>query len=130
MWEPLLTIADRAGEDWGKKTRQAATALSGYTNRSDNDVGVELLRDIFEVVCKDVPFISTQDLRSKLHALEERPWATWSHGNPMTSRALARLLQRFDIIPRSNGHIRGYDRDHFLDAWSRYEVGLEASSTQ
>ncbi len=43
------------------------------------------------------------------------------------------LLKRLDIYSRSNGHVRGYDRDRFLDAWSRYQVGpppKEASNRQ
>ena len=97
--EPILAIADRAGEKRAKKARQAMTALLGETNRSDDDVGVELLRDIHMVWPKDVPFISTQALLSKLCDLEERPWATWSRGNPMTGRALAGRLNEFDIGP-------------------------------
>ena len=118
--EPLLAIADRAGEKWAKKARQAMTALLGETNHSDDDDGVQLLRDIFEPVPRDVPFISTKGLRFKLGALEERPWITWSHGNLITARALARLLKRFGIKPRSNGKVRGYYREDFLDAWRRY----------
>ena len=120
--EPLFAIADRAGEKWAKKARQAMTALLGETTRSDDDVGVELLRDIFELVPRDVPFISTEGLLSKLCDLEERPWATWGHGNPMTGRALARRLKEFGIGPdhKEDKSCRGYDRDHFLDAWSRY----------
>ena len=121
--EPLLALADRAGEKWAKKARQAMTALLGETNHSDDDVGVELLRDIHMVWDEDdVPFISTQALLSKLCDLEERPWATWGHGNPMTGRALARRLKEFGIGPdhKEDKSCRGYDRDHFLDAWSRY----------
>jgi hypothetical protein len=123
--EPLFAIADRAGEKWAKKARQAMTALLGETSRSDDDVGVELLRDIFELVPRDVPFISTEGLLSKLCDLEERPWATWGHGNPMTGRALARRLKEFGIGPdhKEDKSCRGYYRDRFLDAWSRYEVG-------
>ena len=124
--EPLLAIADRAGEKRAKQARQTMTALLGETNRSDDDVGVELLRDIFELVPRDVPFISTEGLLSKLCDLEERPWATWGHGNPMTGRALARRLKEFGICPthKEDRSCRGYYRDRFLDAWGRYEVGL------
>ena len=105
--EPLLAIADRAGEKWAKKARQAMTALLSETNRSDDDVGVDLLCDIHMVWPKDVTFISTQDLLSKLCDLEERSWATWSRGNnPMTGHAPARRLKEFGIIPKSNGHIQ------------------------
>ena len=124
--EPLFAIADRAGEKWAKKARQAMTALLSETNRSDDDVGVELLRDIHEVWDEDVPFLSTQTLLSKLCDLEERPWVTWGRGNnPMTGHALARRLKEFGVGPdhKEDKSCRGYYRDRFLDAWSRYEVG-------
>ena len=124
--EPLLVIAEIAGAMRAKKVRAAMTKLLAETNRSDDDVGVELLRDIFELVPRDVPFISTEGLLSKLCDLEERPWATWGHGNPMTGRALARRLKEFGICPthKEDRSCRGYYRDRFLDAWGRYEVGL------
>ena len=122
-WEPLLAIADRAGEEWARKARQCATVLSGETNRPDADLGVLLLRDIHEVWDEDVPFISTKELLSKLHALEESPWPTRGRGDsPMTPHALAKLLSGFGIVSKSNGHFRGYTRDRFDDAWVRYEV--------
>ena len=96
--------------------------LSGETNRPDADLGVLLFRDIHEVWDENVPFISTQELLSKLHALEERPWPTWSCGNPMTPHALAKLLNGFGIVSRSNGQFRGYTHSRFDDAWVRYEV--------
>ena len=135
VWEPLLAIADRLGAKLAKQARQVATRLSGDTSLLDDDVNEELLRDIFGLIPEDIAFISTEDLRSQLHGLTEQPWGTWSNGRPMTARALAGRLKEFRIYPRrsSNGTIRGYDRDRFLDAWARYGVGHfshEASNRQ
>ncbi len=133
LWMSILAIFDRAGSVWATRGRDAATALSGSANVPDDDINIELLRDIRTEWPSDESFISTQKLLSRLHALEERPWATWSRGQPMTARALAGRLKEFGIFPRSDGHIRGYDRDHFSDAWSRYKVGPpphEASNRQ
>ena len=122
-WEALLAIADMAGEEWARKARQFATVLSGETNRPDADLGVLLLRDIHEVWDENVPFISTQNLLSKLHALEERPWPTWGRGNTlMTAHSLARILKGFGIFSKSTGEIRGFARGRFEDPWARYEV--------
>lgn len=132
-WEPLLAIADMAGEEWARKARQSATVLSGEANRPDADIGVLLLRDIHEVWDEAVLFISTKELLSKLHALEESPWPTWGRGDsPMTPHALAKLLSGFGIVSKSTGQFRGYNRDRFDDAWVRYEVGptsVKPSST-
>ena len=40
----------------------------------------------------------------------------------MTSHALAQRLKEFGIVSKSNGHVRGYHRDRFDDAWVRYDV--------
>lgn len=133
VWESLLAIADRLGAKWAKQARQVATRLSGNTDHLDDHVNEELLCDVFRLIPEDTAFISTKDLLSQLHSLEESPWGTWSHGHPMTPRALAERLTEFDIFPRSNGRVRGYDRDRFVDAWARYGVGHfshEASNRQ
>ena len=119
---PLLAIADMAGGRWPELAREAATQLSGTANRPDADIGVQLLRDVHEGWPTDTPFIPTTNLLHKLTALVERPWETISRGNPMKARKLAHLLKEFQILSRSNGEYRGYDRDRFNDAWLRYGV--------
>jgi hypothetical protein len=97
--------------------------LSGSANIKDDDIGIELLRDIRTEWPSDEPFIGTQNLLARLHALEERPWATWGRTQkPMTPRALAVRLERFGIQSRSTGAVRGYDQASFIDSWSRYKL--------
>ena len=124
VWDPLLAIADMAGGAWPEVARQAATELSGDANRPDVDIGVQLLRDIYEVWPVGDPFIATLDLLFKLTALVEQPWATISRGGAsMTPHKLAHLLKGFGISSRpNNGAVRGYDRERFHDAWVRYGV--------
>jgi putative DNA primase/helicase len=45
-WEPLLAIADLAGEVWARKARDAALVLSGEKATGEDELGVELLHDI------------------------------------------------------------------------------------
>ena len=123
IWGPLLAIADRAGGVWPELARQAATELSGEANHPDADIGVQLLRDINALWPEDQSFLTSQELLRHLHDLEEQPWATWCRGNvPMTPHALARLLKEFQINSKSNGQHRGYQLDHFQDAFVRYNV--------
>ena len=49
LWEPLLSIADRAGGEWPDLARKAALALSGNGAAGDDNQGVELLRDAKKV---------------------------------------------------------------------------------
>jgi len=67
--------------------------------------------------------LETQVLIEELCEDEAAPWGDW-HGRRITPHALARLLRPFGIAPskwREGGRIvRGYAREAFLDAFSRY----------
>jgi len=67
--------------------------------------------------------LETQVLIEELCEDEAAPWGDW-HGRRITPHALARLLRPFGIAPskwREGGRIvRGYVREAFLDAFSRY----------
>jgi hypothetical protein len=123
-WEPLLAIADAAGGDWPKRARTAAMALSVGDAREDDSLGVLLLRDIraiFEE--RGVDRIASGELVKALVAMEEAPWGDLE-GKPLDTRTLARLLRAFGIRPRQarfgEKTLKGYERNHFLDAWERY----------
>src|SRR5437588_712897 len=64
--------------------------------------------------------------------MEERPWAEWRKGKPITPPQLASLLKPFGIEPRTirfgeggKSSAKGYLREQFEDAFARY---LPASS--
>lgn len=67
---------------------------------------------------------TSQNLCDLLTGREERPWADWRRGKPLSPNQLARLLKDFGIQSRSfrfeSGVQRGYERDDFTDAFSRY----------
>ena len=124
-WEPLLAIADHAGGHWPKTAREAALQLSGSSHEALS-VSAELLtdiRDIFEKRGSDR--IPTADLLSALSAEDERPWATYNKGHPLSARNLAKLLGEYGISPRSiwvgpHASPKGYNLDQFTDAFARY----------
>ena len=125
VWEPLLAIADLAENAWPQQARQAAVTLSGQTAMEDSDdLGVTLLADIQRVFPLDEDRISSKDLLEELLKLEDAPWLTWRRGQALTQNGVARLLKPFGIRPtklRIEGDTpRGYCRDDFADAWSRY----------
>lgn len=128
VWEPLLAIADLAGGEWPARARQAALALAGAVEDTDNVV--ELLRDVADIIEDQAgTIVTTKELLARLTALDDRPWATWRHDKPMTGRALARLLGPLGIHPGSTGSLRGYRADAFVDAIARY-VPFEVSKRQ
>jgi hypothetical protein len=106
--------------------RAAALALSGNGAAGGDNQGVELLGDVRKVFdagqAVDMP---TKALTTALCADEEHPWATYSKGEPITDRQLARLLKPFGIVsttvhPLGAPHAKGYRRADFEDAWARY----------
>ena len=60
----------------------------------------------------------------ELAALEDRPWADWTAGRPITQARVARLLRPFGIHPMKlrfgERTANGYTRRMFADSWSRY----------
>lgn len=125
-WRPLLAIADLVGGDWPTRARAAALALSGADQGEEDAIGIELLTDIRqEFESSKADRLASLELVQKLTALEERPWREWGRQQkPITQRQLAALLKPFGIRPKevwiAGGKTRGYEKEWFTDAFSRY----------
>jgi hypothetical protein len=124
-WEPLIAIADIAGGAWPKLAREAALALSGAVDAEGEGIRVQLLADIRDVFeDRSVDRISSGDLVMALVALEERPWAEYSRGKPLTQAKLARLLRPYGVVSGTkrlpNRTAKGYLLEQFADAFNRY----------
>jgi hypothetical protein len=123
-WEPLLAIADRAGGKWPERARQAALTLSAGADREDDSLGVRLLADCRRVF-GERDRLATAELLDGLAADDEAPWADWHGRGRITARGLARLLKPYGISSRTirldaGETPKGYLREQFEDAWSRY----------
>jgi len=125
-WRPLLAIADLAGDDnWPMLARQVAVRLSGGEAEQDASVRVQLLVDvktIFDEHERDQ--LPSALICERLAEMEASPWPEWRRGKPITVRQLARQLEGFSIRPGTirtgGGTAKGYKREAFRDAWSRY----------
>ena len=88
----------------------------------DDAVSIRLLQDIRQVFTDER--LGSADLVSRLARLEDRPWADWRNGCPISQARVATLLRPFGIYPTKLrfGHktANGYTRRMFADAWSRY----------
>ena len=123
-WEPLLAIADAAGDQWPARARSAAVSLSS-DEAAPTSIGIRLLADIKDVMGKK-DYLTTRALLDLLHGIEAAPWSEW-YGSPLTARELAKLLLPYRIapvqrrIPHTQGDpVRAYWSQDFKDAWNRY----------
>ena len=124
-WEPLLAIADLAGNEWPGLARAAALALHGVEEETPS-INVELLRDI-EAAFKErhTSRLASRELLELLIRDDEAPWATWNRGSPLSSRQLAARLSDFAIKPKTtrlpnSSQLKGYALADFRDAFTRY----------
>ena len=127
-WEPLLAIADVAGGAWPDMARKAAVTISGGDDESAS-IGNELLADIREVFdTKHADRIWLSELVTFLCDDDERRWSTYNRGGkPITTRQLSARLRGYGIEPKSiriggvyGDSKKGYERNEFNDAFSRY----------
>ena len=121
-WTPLIAIADIVGGDWPTLARKAMLNLE---KASDGETAREqLLKDIKEIFKEEGDRISSKLLTAKLVELEDRPWADWRKGMPLTQNTLARLLKPFGISSKTirieDKTAKGYSLEQFEDAFQRY----------
>ncbi len=123
-WEPLLAIAGVAGGNWPQWARSAALKLSG-TESDALSIGVELLLDIKEIFdTKRIEKIFTSDLIEALCADDEKSWATYNRGKPISPRQVSTRLSGYGIKSKSVRigyvHKKGYQMEDFEEAFNRY----------
>ncbi len=121
--EPLLAIADLAGESWPARARDALVDLFGQRPDEADSWGVQLLAGIRKAF-EGEDRLATEALLEKLHEDEEAPWRSWNKGNGLKPRGMANLLRPYEIRSRSlrisGGFAKGYYATQFEDVFARY----------
>ena len=123
-WEPLIAIAQCAGPVWVKRATEAALVLS-RKNEESVSTGNELLADIQSVFeSKQTEKIRSSDLIAALIGDDEKPWATYNRGNPLSPRQLCKQLAAYDIKTKTvrfgPATPKGFELSQFHDAFARY----------
>jgi hypothetical protein len=122
VWEPLLAVADAAGGDWPERARAAAVTLVTASRDETPSLGIRLLTDL-RLVFGSRRAMSTGDILSALHKLEESPWSDL-RGKPLDARGLSGRLHRYQVRPKTcrdgNEVFKGYSREDLHDVWARY----------
>jgi putative DNA primase/helicase len=122
-WTPLLAIADLVGDKWPEMARSAMIKIESA--KEDDSARVMLLQDIKKVFNeRGCERLWTQNLIEALVAMEDRPWAEWKKGKPLSGVSLSRLLTPFGIKPvqlkKDDQNKRGYELQQFKDVLKRY----------
>jgi hypothetical protein len=121
-WEPLLAIADQLGSDWPDRARAAAMTLSARIVKQPTE-GLAIIRD----VCRVWDDIDGDRVHTEVLAARRNELADRLHYEHLSAQELSNwLTNRFEIHPlpnpfRLNGKLlRGYEREAFADARTRY----------
>ena len=122
-YTPLWRIAHVLGGEW--PARISAAYAAHRADDEDEPEGILLLRDLagfFEA--RRAERLQSADLVGALVDLEDRPWAAWNHGRPLTPQSMARLLRPFAVRPRNSkagGHVtKSYFAEDVRVACDRY----------
>ena len=131
LWEPLLAIADLAGDEWAIRARAAARHLSGEI-RQDESKRTKLLEAVRDALTEcDDEAVFTRDLLRKI-ALDDdeslfRGWWDESRDEPQAwaPRKFGQTLREFGVPKSKTVRIgdetaKGYLLDGFADAFARY----------
>lgn len=122
--EPLLQVAYVTGGHWPDTATKAALKIF-KASQSAQSTANELISDIQEIFeTKLISKISTADLIGALVSDDEKSWATYNRGKPITPRQLASKLRDYSIYSK-NIRIgyetpKGYELTQFQDAFDRY----------
>jgi hypothetical protein len=124
--EPLLAIADVAGEDWGHRAREAlVNCIGGALEDSEISLRLRLLADT-RTVFGELDRIWSAELVKKLGEIEDGPWRDGDGMVSLTQSKMAWMLRPYGIRPKAmriegeDGTRKGYRIEPFKDAWSRY----------
>ncbi len=132
LWEPLLVIADLAGEDWSVRAREAAIALHSGPQAQDETVGVVTLQAVIETIeAHGTDRLPTKAILGDLVKRDDGPWAEWwgravAAGDFQGPAArLAKMLKPFGVVSKTirlpgEDTIKGYVLVDFTDARARY----------
>lgn len=126
-WTPLHRIASALGGVWPERLARAYAAQAQAQDEDAEPAGVMMLDDLAEIFAsRREDRIASSELVGDLILLEERPWAEWRHGKPITTQSVAKLLKPFGVKPRvlklNRSPTRGYFRSEVEAAAVRYTL--------
>lgn len=124
---PLHRLAHVLGGAWPERLATAYAAKSTGEDDAEEPAGVMLLRDIVDIFTeRHAQRLQSTDLITALCDMEERPWAEWRRGNPLTAQTIAKLLRPFEVRPRNaktlGRVLKTYHLEDIQAAYERYSA--------
>ncbi|MGR3524847.1 MAG: DUF3631 domain-containing protein [Paracoccaceae bacterium] len=124
-YTPLWRIAAVLGHQWPDRIASAYAALAMAEDEESEPAGIMMLHDIAEIFAsRRVDRIATAEIVSELAEMDERPWADWRHGKPISAQSVAKLMKPFGIrshpLKLHGSTARVYLRNLVEDAAARY----------
>jgi hypothetical protein len=123
-WEPLIAVADHAGDHWPERARAAMLTLIAESDDGQNlSIRTRLLADCRMAFGVDAA-LPTVALLDRLKADSDAPWLDYGPTG-LTAAKLGVFLREYDIKPSNirfpdGTQAKGYKRADFVDAWTRY----------
>jgi putative DNA primase/helicase len=125
-WQIQFAIAELAGENWAERARAAASKIESQSDSSTASArALEAIKLALENL--SVGDVASEDLIDKMAEDPDSDWAEWKNEKKITPRQLARLLERYGIVPgkvypasRGGRQARGYKREWFVDAFETW----------
>lgn len=125
-WTPLFHIADVIGGVWPDRVHSAYLLKERPDAKNqDDDTALMLLTDMHKVFeMKNADRVSSEDMHLCLTTMNDRPWAEWARGSPITKAGIARAVKAFGVRTRKvrigAEAKQGYHRSSVQDAFTRY----------
>lgn len=122
-WEPLLAVAELAGQGCAERARAAASTVSGDRDADEEANGTRVLKAL-RTVLHDRDAATTAEVLEKLNGYETLPFGAWRDGRGLDGRGLARILKPYGVKPGTirvdEATLKGYRSEWLEDAWRRY----------
>ena len=130
VWEPLLAVAEAAGEAWTRRAHVASVALVKAGRETAPSLGLLLLEDLRTIFgcgkgqeAERCAQLKTEDVLDKLCKMDEAPWGDL-RGKPLNARGLARYLKQYGVKSKNlqigESRPKGYKAEDLWDSWNRY----------
>jgi hypothetical protein len=133
LWEPLLVLADLAGQGWPERGRKAAEVLTN-DGGEDGPIGSLFMDILLAFVSRKDPRLFSRGIVAALNQRADRPWRQMRNGKEIDELWLARQLAPYGIRShtlRIEGvAAKGYTEADFVQVFRRYIPRSEVEELQ